>query len=391
MSTVLERVEALGEYLEGQAEEADDLGKMPDETARRLREAGVMRMLQPQDFGGLECSPVDFFEAVMGVGARSGSAGWVAGVVGVHPFELAVGTRQLQEEIWGEQPDTWVASPYAPLGRARPVDGGYVFSGRWPFSSGTDLCEWVVLGGMVTDQDGAVSGPDALRHFVLPRQDYEILHDSWRVVGLRGTGSKDVVIRDAFVPEHRVIDPEDITSGAAAKRAGRADTPLYRMPFHVMFAGAISAGSLGICEGALAAFISYSRGRQTRSSSKVSQDPYTLSSLGGAAADIQCSRVHFLDDIGRIWDLAQKGAEIPLELRAETRRNQVRAVHRAVSAVDRLVAHAGGSAMRLDNPIQRFWRDAHTGLGHAVNVAEPVYASFGLNLFGHPLPPTAKF
>src|SRR5690606_30807936 len=138
--------------------------------------------------------------------------------------------------------------------------GGWIFSGRWPFSSGTDLCDWVVLGGMLTDDDGNVR-PDGLRHFIIPRKDYTILHDSWDVVGLKGTGSKDVVIDGAFVPDHRIIDPEDLGSGAAASQAGRGDVALYRMPFHSMFSGAITAGTLAAAEGALAHWINYTRTR----------------------------------------------------------------------------------------------------------------------------------
>ncbi|MGW1023899.1 acyl-CoA dehydrogenase family protein [Streptomyces sp. NPDC002577] len=390
MSTVLERVEELAEYFEAQAEEADELGRMPDETAKKIREAGVVRMLQPKDFGGLESSPVDFFKAVLSIGSRSASAGWVAGVVGIHSFELAVGSREVQQEIWGADPDTWVASPYAPFGRARPVEGGYVFSGRWSFSSGTDACDWVVLGGMITDQDGEVAGPDANRHFILPRSDYQIIDDSWQVVGLKGTGSKDVVIKDAFVPSHRVINPVDLSSGAAAEQAGRGDVPLYRMPFHMMFNGAICGATLAAAEGALAGFIAYSRNRLTRTGNRAAQDPYQLATLGAAAADLQASRVHFLSDIERLWELVQTNRTVDLEVRAEVRRNQVRAVRRAVDAVDTVVASAGGTAMRLDSAIQRFWRDCHMGLGHAANVAEPIYAAYGLNLFGLPVPAGTK-
>jgi alkylation response protein AidB-like acyl-CoA dehydrogenase len=390
MSAVLDRVEELAEFLKEQAEAADDLGRLPDETAKRLRDVGVVRMLQPKDFGGFESDPVEFFEAVLAIGSRHGSSGWVAGVVGVHPFELAVGTRRMQEEVWGADPDTWVASPYAPFGRARPVDGGYVFSGRWPFSSGTDLCDWVVLGGMITDDEGNVTDPSPVRHFILPRPDYEIIEDSWQVVGLRGTGSKDVVIKDAFVPVHRVIDPVDLETGAAAEQAGRGDVPLYRMPFHTMFSGTIAAATLALAEGALGAFVAYSQSRVSRAGHQVSQDPHQLAALGGAGADIQASRVQFLSDIDRLWDLAQRNEPIDVAVRAEIRRNQVRGVRRAVDAVDRLVAHAGGHAMRLDNPIQRFWRDAHTGLAHASNVADPVYTVYGLNLYGHDLPPGTR-
>jgi 3-hydroxy-9,10-secoandrosta-1,3,5(10)-triene-9,17-dione monooxygenase len=390
MHEVRKRVDELAEAFEERAEEADALGRLPDDTAAQLRAAGVIRMLQPRDYGGYESDPMEFFDAVMTVGAHSASAGWVCGVVGVHPFEIAQMHRRVQDEIWAEDPDTWVASPYAPLGRARPVDGGYVFSGRWPFSSGTDHCQWIVLGGMVTDQQGDVGGPDAFRHFVLPRQDYEILHDSWQVVGLKGSGSKDVVIQDAFVPEYRVIDPSDLRDGQAAQRSGRADVALYRMPFHVMFAAAITAGTLGIAEGALAAFVAYTRNRQSVRGGRTSQDPHQLSTLGAAAADIEASRQHFLSDVERMYEVVQAGDRIGVEQKITVRRNQVRASRRAVEAVDALFAHAGGGALRLDNPIQRYWRDVHAAMNHIVNVADPMYQLYGASLFGNPLPPDLR-
>jgi 3-hydroxy-9,10-secoandrosta-1,3,5(10)-triene-9,17-dione monooxygenase len=381
MSELVDRIEELAEFLVDQAEEADSLGHLPDRTHKALREVGIVKALQPRDFGGAETHPREFFEGILAIGSRSASAGWVSSVVGVHSFELAQGTRAVQEEIWGEDPDTWVASPYAPIGRAKRTDGGWIFSGRWPFSSGTDLCDWVVLGGMLTDDEGAVR-PDGLRHFILPRSDYTILQDSWNVVGLKGTGSKDVVIDGAFVPDHRLIDPEDLGSGAAAEQAGRGDVPLYRMPFHSMFSGAITAGTLAAAEGALAAWVAYTRTRVSARGVTAATDPRQLHALGEAASDLQASRMQFLADIDRLYEVAASGRPIALELRAEVRRNQVRVSRRAGDAVDRLVAHAGGSAMRLDNPIQRFWRDLHIALGHGANVAEPVYQAAGTVAFG---------
>ncbi|HTW15894.1 MAG TPA: hydroxylase [Nocardioides sp.] len=381
MSELVDRIEELAEFLVDQAEEADSLGHLPDRTHKALREVGIVKALQPRDFGGAETHPREFFEGILAIGSRSASAGWVSSVVGVHSFELAQGTRAVQEEIWGEDPDTWVASPYAPIGRAKRTDGGWIFSGRWPFSSGTDLCDWVVLGGMLTDDEGAVR-PDGLRHFILPRSDYTILQDSWNVVGLKGTGSKDVVIDGAFVPDHRLIDPEDLGSGAAAEQAGRGDVPLYRMPFHSMFSGAITAGTLAAAEGALAAWVAYTRTRVSARGVTAATDPRQLHALGEAASDLQASRMQFLADIDRLYEVAASGRPIALELRAEVRRNQVRVSRRVGDAVDRLVAHAGGSAMRLDNPIQRFWRDLHIALGHGANVAEPVYQAAGTVAFG---------
>lgn len=390
MSTLVEQVEELADFFAEQAEDADAAGRLSDTTAKALRELGVMKILHPADFGGLEGSPVDFYRSVLSIGSRSSSAGWVVAVVGVHAFELAQGSRRLQQDVWGEDPDTWVASPYAPFGRAKPVDGGYLFSGRWPFSSGTDLCDWAVLGGLVTDADGTVAGPDAGRHFIVPRADYEIQHDSWEVVGLKGTGSKDLVITEAFVPEHRLIDPVELGSFEAARKAGRADSPTYRMPFHMMFNGTITAGTIAAAIGALASCTAYMRSRVTGRGVTTARDPHHLYVLGEASADIAAGEAQFLRGVERMWELAQAGKEIPISLRAELRRDQVRAVHRAVAAADQLVTLAGGAAMRLDSPIQRFWRDAHVGLSHQANQADPVYQAYGLERMGLPLPATAR-
>ena len=115
MSELLDRIEELADLLADQAEEADALGHLPDVTHKALREAGIVKALQPKDFGGAELHPREFFEGILAHRRPlTRSAGWVSSVVGVHSFEIAQGTRQVQEEIWGEDPDTWVASPYAP-------------------------------------------------------------------------------------------------------------------------------------------------------------------------------------------------------------------------------------------------------------------------------------
>lgn len=386
MSQVHERIARYADQLAGQDDRADQIGQLTDETVRLMRESGVIRLLQPQEFGGYECHPNEFFEAVMQVCVRSASAGWVAGVVGVHPWQLGQIDKQAQTEIWGSDPDTWVASPYAPFGRAKPVEGGFIYNGRWPFSTGTDHAQWVILGGMLTDAEGNVSSPPQIRHLLLPKGDYEIVADSWEVMGLKGSGSKDVVVRDAFVPHYRVVDPAQFVDGTAARSVGR-DNPLYALPFGVMFPAAIVSATLGIAEGALAAFIDYTRNRMTIYGERVASDPFQLTAFSLAAADLEASRVHFLDDMSRMYDVVAAGETLTIEQRIASRRNHVAASARAVQAVDRLFAHAGGGSIRLDNPLQRFWRDLHAAMNHLCNVAEPVHLAYGASTFGQPLPP----
>ena len=394
MSTVAaqELVAPVADILRKDAAECDLLGHLTPVTEDALRSTGVVKMLQPKDFGGTEQHPTHFMATVLEIASHSPAAGWVAGVVGVHPHEVALGDLRMQEEIWGatgDGPETWIASPYAPMGKARPVEGGFVLNGRWPFSSGTDLCRWVTIGGFITETDGTTVTDRRARHFVLPRSDYEILQDSWQVVGLKGTGSKDLVVRDAFVPSYRVIDTEEITEGTAGTATGR-ENPLYAMPRNVMFAGAVSAATIGICKGVLDAFIELVRTRDGRYG-KASLDPYQLAALGECAADIDASICHFLSDIDRVHDICAAGEPTPISLRAKVRRNQVRATNRSVAAADKLFRIAGGVSLREDLPLERLWRDSQSAIHHVQNVQDPIMQAYGLDFFGHPIPASVKF
>jgi 3-hydroxy-9,10-secoandrosta-1,3,5(10)-triene-9,17-dione monooxygenase len=379
---VVRQVEKVAAQLAATAEETERLGKLSDESVKLVRQAGVMRMLQPTEFGGCAAHPCDFAEAVMAVAKVCGSTGWVCGVGGVHPWEMALMDRGLQTEVWGADPDTWIASPYAAQGVATPTDGGYILEGRWNFSSGTDHCDWIFLGALVGGADGKPAQPPKALHVVLPRADYTIVEDSWDVIGLCGTGSKDIIVDGAFIPAYRTIDTEEVFSGeGVAERAGRTDT-VYKLPFWAMFPLGITAAVIGISEGALAAHLDYQRGRVTAMGTKIKDDPYVLYAISDAAAEIAASRTQLLDGIGRLYDLADAGRPITFEDRSLMRRNQVRSAWRAVAAVDEIFARSGGNAVRRQNVMQRFWRDAHVGLQHAIHTPGSLYHSTALTSMG---------
>ena len=379
---VIGQVEEIAGQLASTADETERLGKLSDDSVKLIRQAGVMRMLQPTDFGGYAAHPRDFAEAVMAVAKVCGSTGWVCGVGGVHPWEMALMDRKLQAEVWGENPETWIASPYAAQGVATPTDGGYTLKGRWNFSSGTDHCDWIFLGALVAGPDGKPAQPIKVMHVVLPRKDYTIVEDSWDVIGLSGTGSKDIIVDGAFIPEYRTIDSAQVAEGAAAAaRAGRTET-VYKIPFWAMFPLGITAAVIGITEGALAAHLDYQRGRVTAMGTKIKDDPYVLYAISEAAAEIAASRLQLLDGISRLYDLADAGRPITFEDRALVRRNQIRCAWRAVNAADEIFARSGGNAARKHNPLQRFWRDAHVGLQHAIHTPGTVYHSTALTTMG---------
>ncbi|WP_106400518.1 acyl-CoA dehydrogenase family protein [Actinocorallia populi] len=370
--SVLDRIMEHAEEIAALGPVNEQLGRLDDKAAKVLRDSGMIRMLQPKTHGGLETHPREFAEAVMAIAAKDGSAGWVAGIVGVHPWEMALADPKVQEEIWGEDQDTWIASPYAPMGVARPVDGGYVFNGRWQFSSGTDHCDWIFLGGMLGDRDGNVAQPPTGLHLILPRSDYEIVEGSWEVAGLKGTGSKDIIVRDAFVPDYRAIEFGKVIDGSAVAASGHTN-PLYHLPFSCAFPLGITSAVIGMAEGALALGLAYQRGRTQITGTKVKDDPYMLTAISEAAEEIATSRSRFLDNVCRTYDKVAAGKQITFGERAAGRRVQVRAAWRAAHATTEIVMRSGGNALRLDNPIQRAWRDVHMGLAHAIHVPGPVY------------------
>ncbi|MGH3562681.1 MAG: hydroxylase, partial [Mycobacterium sp.] len=180
---VLDNILRIATDIRGQAEEAERIGRLPDETAKKLKAAGPIKLLQPKQYGGFEAHSREVAETVMATASLDSAAGWICGVVCVHPWQLAFADPKVQEEVWGTDDNTWLGSPYAPAGIAVPTDGGYRFSGHWQFSSGTDHCDWLFLGAMLGDTDGNIADPPTMLHMILPRKDYQIVEDSWNVVG----------------------------------------------------------------------------------------------------------------------------------------------------------------------------------------------------------------
>ena len=368
-----------------QAERApsDELGRLTDEAVAIMRASGGMRLMQACSHGGAEADPRVFFEWTRAVGRYNPAAGWVAGVVGVHPYEVALADPKLQEEIFTD-PETWIASPYAPMGRATRRDDGFVLTGKWQYSTGTDHSDWVVLGGLVIDGDTG-SGPPDFRHFFLPRSDYEIIEDSWHVMGLEGTGSKEVHVDGSFVPEYRTMSHNELADGAYGSR--RADSAVFQLPFGCMFSAAIASATFGIAEGTLAAYREYMASRVSAMGVVGATDPFQQQALAEAEADLAAGVTHVDAMIGEWLDRIARGEAITPSDRLEFRRNQTRAVQRVITAIDVLMTRAGSAAVWTTNPIEKYWRDLRTAGTHVCNGVDTVYTSWADDAFetGNPI------
>jgi 3-hydroxy-9,10-secoandrosta-1,3,5(10)-triene-9,17-dione monooxygenase len=373
----LARVRALLPAVRERSVLAERLRRLPDATLQDFVAAEVFRCLQPKRYGGWELDPAAFYQAAIEVAAVCGSTGWVFSVIGIHNWHLALFPPEAQEDVWGEDSGTLVSTSVAPTGTVEAAPGGFRLSGRWSFSSGCDFCRWVVLGGVVPGDP-----PDA-RVFLVPRHDYAI-DDNWHVVGLCGTGSKDIVVADAFVPAHRTHSYRDAFAidnpGAAVNEA-----PLYRLPWGLTFPYALTAPAIGVALGALAAFREQTGGRvNTRDGSRAAEDRFTHLRLAESAAEISGAHDRLLANFAEMMRCLESGADIPLAARARYRWDAAKATDWSVSAVDRLFAMSGGRGVFLSNPLQRAWRDVHAMQAHAANNLERAAAIFGRSEFGLP-------
>ncbi|GAA1021222.1 MULTISPECIES: 3-hydroxy-9,10-secoandrosta-1,3,5(10)-triene-9,17-dione monooxygenase oxygenase subunit [Amycolatopsis] len=381
LAAVIAGVRDLLPVLRERAQETEDARRIPAESVKALQETGFFRLLQPKPYGGLEADPVTFYTAVKLIASACGSTGWVASILGVHPWHVALFDAQAQADVWGDDHDVRISSSYAPMGKATVVEGGYRLSGRWSFSSGSDHCTWVLLGGPAF-ADGK---PVDFCTYLVPISDYSIV-DVWDTVGLRGTGSNDIVVEDVFVPKHRALS---FMATSKCKTPGQEVNPgpLYRLPYGSVHPSTITAPIIGMAQGAYDAHVEH-QGKRVRAAyagEQSKEDPFSKVRIAEASSEIDAAWLQLTHNIDELYQLACKGEKLPFSTRLRVRRDQVRGTERAISAIDRLFENSGGRALQRGTPIQRFWRDAHAGRVHAANDAERAYVMFGTGEFGLPV------
>ena len=380
VQAVLAGIDDLLPKLRERAQAAEDRRQVSYETVNELDEVGFFKLLQPEQWGGLQADPTVFYEAVRRLASACGSTGWISSIIGVHNWHLALFDQKAQDEVWGDDPTVRVSSSYAPMGAGTVVDGGYLVSGAWQWSSGSEHASWAFLGGPVI-KDGR---PVDFGSFLIPRTEYTI-DDVWHVVGLKGTGSNTVVVKDVFVPSHRFLSYKAMNDGTAGGYQNNT-APVYKMPWGTMHPTTISAPIVGMAYGAYAAHVEH-QGKRVRAAfagEKSKDDPFAKVRIAEAASDIDAAWRQLIGNVGDEYALLQAGKEIPFELRARARRDQVRATARSIASIDLLFESAGATALVTGAPLQRFWRDAHAGRVHAANEPERAYLIFGNNEFGLP-------
>jgi 3-hydroxy-9,10-secoandrosta-1,3,5(10)-triene-9,17-dione monooxygenase len=375
----LDAVDGVLDSIRSRRSESEEQGRVPDATVRDMISTGLFRAFTPLRYGGLEMDPASFFEGVMKVAEADSSAGWIAGQLNVHSFEIALMSERMQDEFWADGPDTRASSSYAPVGSVVEANGGYVLNGTWSFSSGVDHAQWVILGS----RDKA---------HVVPISDVSIDHDSWDVQGLKGTGSKAVTLKDVFVPDYRTHNFVDTYNDQNPGWTVN-NVPLYWMSFTAVFNSTPTNTVIGTGLGGINTFIEQSRMRLTRqgTGSPIAQNPFLHLKVAEALTRIGAARDRHLQNWRTLFDIACKGEEAsPLE-RMRVRFEAAYANAACFESFAEVWPIAGAAASASGNPLQQTFRDLMAARNHGSAGRELAAGLYIKTLFGLPPAPFSDF
>ena len=358
---LLDRARALVPGIAARAGETAQRRDLPPDTIRELRGAGLMRGFQPIEWGGLELDPQVVFDIQNVLAEACASTAWIQTVLSVQAFMLARFPHAAQADVWGDDPDTLVCSSFMPSGSVIVAEDGYRLSGRWSFASGSSHCGWAVIGAIVPP--GAGQDRPHMRLFLLPAADYRI-DDVWHTVGLRGTGSNDLLVEDAFVPSYRTLVPD---AGLLPVAADSDLADLYRMPWLYVFTSAISNLSLGIARGALNAFIDIARTRQAGPGQAARDLVAVHQAMAQVELEVDAADLVARRNLSRLRTCAQTGALIALSDALLYRSQLTSMLRRIAGLVDELMVLSGARALRTDSPLCRAWIDLSAARQHPGN------------------------
>jgi 3-hydroxy-9,10-secoandrosta-1,3,5(10)-triene-9,17-dione monooxygenase len=375
---LIDNARAMGPVLRERTARCRAERKVPDETVADFHEAGFFKILQPEQWGGYAMDPQVFYAVGLEVARFCPSSAWVLGVIAVHNWQLAVFDDRAAQDVWGQDPSVLISSSYAPVGKVKVVDGGFRLSGRWSFSSGSEHCKWAFLGAVVPTPEAPFDMAN-YRTFLVPIEDYEIV-DNWDVVGLQGTGSHDIVVNDAFVPDYRTHRSMD---GFLCDNPGNAvnAAPLYRMPFMQVFVRAVCTATLGACEGALDAFVDVAKTRQV-GPNKMKDDPFARRLAAEVKASVEEMKLTMIRNFDAMMDHCREGEPIPIDDRVRYRYDSAVVADRSLEMSGRILKAAGSGGIREGSDLLAFHLDMLASQAHVANHSNPFASNMGGMMFG---------
>ncbi|ROO85609.1 3-hydroxy-9,10-secoandrosta-1,3,5(10)-triene-9,17-dione monooxygenase [Actinocorallia herbida] len=386
--TVLDEIRRLEPEFRAEEELSAEQRSLTDRTFKHMQETGLMRGLLPERWGGAELSLREHLTSVYELGRVAPSAGWVAGVMGSHPWQLSLFPEETQAEIWEGNPDWNASSSYAPTGKIEPVPGGYKVSGRWSFSSGSDHAQGVILGGFAGKVEVAPGVEVPNYGSALLFRDEYVIEDTWHVRGSRGTGSKDIVVADVLIPERRFLSSPLYEYNPERPAPGMLTNPgsLYKLPWAVMFNLVLVAPMLGLGRRFLDDWTAETSVRKANWGGTYADDALMQMHLAEAEWIHDAAVAKMYNAIDTITQAAEAGVHLERQERARMRWNITKGCQEVGFSINKLMRVASGRTVFVDHPLHRLYQDVVAELGHAFLVSDGCGQYYGAALLGSSAP-----
>ena len=342
---LIAKARALVPSLRERADKCEKERRMPDETFEEFKREGLLNVSKPKEYGGYEYGWDVLCEISFELARGCGSSAWVYSVLAEHNQTVGTYPLEAQRDIWGTDTNTFIASGNSPATNMTRVSGGWEITGQLNYASGCDFADWHLTGMAVGDKPMKI---------LVPQSECEVV-DNWHVVGLAGTGSKDIKMEKVFIPDHRTI-----LIGQPGPRF--FDHPLFRMPQWSVNPYSLVAVIIGVAQGALEVFVDNMKERVSRFGDKISKFQSIQLRIAESSAEIDAAKRTMLGNLTETMEILAAAEELPIELRARNKRDMAYCPMLAARAVERLFYAVGASGLFLSEPIQRSFRDVNAGM-----------------------------
>jgi alkylation response protein AidB-like acyl-CoA dehydrogenase len=386
---VLERTAELVPWLSEQAARVEEARRIPADVAERLFETGLFNLMRPTRFGGFGVSPRFAWEATFNVAFGCSSSAWLAGLTSANIIMLGKFAADAQREIFAPGVSPIVPMLTGGVGqdiKIEPVEGGIVLGGRWRYASGVDISDWL---GLLVNIPG--SGEVPAPHVVLvPQSEFAIDHSSWRVMGMRGTGSKNIALSKAFIPSHRFLSWAELQAGNKHPTCPNTE-PVYEFPLNTANAMSVLAPTLGVASACSEECIKIIRGRVSSGNQQAQiNDKIAQVDAGSSAATMSLLRDFLISETVAIENRIVQSGPLTHEERGLSRAKVAIASRQALSSAQRLFTALGGSLLPEGTRIERLFRDIHAMSSHFLLQPEPIAEAYGRLLLGLELTPGTR-
>lgn len=378
VESIIEELKALRPLIQANSslgeEQRSPTQEIEEKVYNKLR---LLNLLTPKRWGGSGLSPTGFARVQQELGKADLSVSWVCQILNGSTVLATLTSDAIQEAIFGNGPTT-VCSAYNPPGKAKKVDGGYLLSGAWPYSSGSRQAGWMQAGCLIADSEGPVV-PGINMCFV-PMDKLEI-KDSWFVTGMQGTGSDTTVAKEVFVPDEMMVtmDKPIGTIDTSKKHFGAASDYLPVVPTVRCTGIAQLLGGVQYMLELVAADAPKKPIVTTFFAKRVDSHVF-VQDLGKVAAQLDSAELILFDAIGQLDRVAEAGGKLTALEAAKNRAQCAQVIELIHASMEKLMFMAGSSAFVLSNPLQRYWRDLSMGLRHVQNIPTLGYEIYGRDL-----------